>query len=94
MGRDVSVILTEKSQKIVNQISRAIEDWNNDHDNEGCLKVPTETKTVERQGKMIDYFISLVESYKRGKEIGRTDAEMIYSIRQMEVTLTLLGKIK
>ncbi len=94
MGRDVSSNFTEKSQKIVNQISRAIEDWNNDHDNEGCLKVPTETKTVERQGKMIDYFISLVESYKRGKEIGRTDAEMIYSIRQMEVTLTLLGKIK
>jgi hypothetical protein len=82
----------KQAQKIVQLVSQTIEDWHIAHESEGSLKKPFEAKAEERQVKLIDYLVSLLESYQRGKKIKRTDDEMICTIRQMEVSLNLLGK--
>ncbi len=91
-GITVPKHMVERAKKIVQSIFQAIESWYTAHESEGSFKKPAEAKLEERQAKLIDHLLSLIESYRRGKESKRTDEEMIYTIRQMEVSLNLLGK--
>lgn len=82
----------ERSRKIVDSFVSAIEEWNQKHQNETSFKKPSEIGSEEQRRKLIDYFISLAESYKRRSIERKTDEDMIYTIRQMEVTLRILGR--
>jgi len=91
-GRTLPEHVVARAQKVVDSVTRAIEEWHATHENDGSFKKPTEVKLEERQTKLIDYLISLMDSYQRGKESKRTDEDMIYTVRQMEISLNILGK--
>ncbi len=91
-GRTLPEHVVERAKKIVQSVSQAIENWHAVHESDGSFKKPAEAKLEERQTKLIDYLVSLMNSYQRGKESKRTDEEMIYTVRQMEVSLNFLGK--
>jgi hypothetical protein len=83
----------QTARNIVESISTAIEKWAQAHGADGRLKNLTSMKSEERQAKTVQYFLSLMDSYRRGKKDSRTDEEMLYTIRQMEVALNLLGNM-
>lgn len=91
-GKTVSEHVIKRAQKIVHSVGEAIKEWYAVHENDGSFKKPSEVNSENRQTKLIDYLVSLMGSYQRGKEQKRTDEEMIYTIRQMEVSLNILGK--
>lgn len=74
-------------------VEKAIEGWYALHENDKIFKTPIEIRAEERQPKVIEYLRSLMDSYLRAKELKRTDEEMVYTIRQMEVALTILREI-
>ncbi len=82
-----------EAREFMEKFDSAFEEWQEAHEGDGSLKSPKKASDQIRQQKMIDYFQNLYGSYKRGKERGRTDDDMLMNVRQMEVTLNLLGKI-
>lgn len=92
LGNTLPEHIVERAKKIINLVSQAIESWHMAHGNDESFKKPSGVKLEERRAKLIDYLTSLMESYQRGKRAKRTDEEMIYTIRQMEISLNILEK--
>ena len=90
-GRPVPESEIMRCREVVDSVDEAIKSWYGVHENDGSFKKPKEAKLEERQTKLIDYFISLMNSYRREKEAGREDSETV-CVRQMEVALSILGK--
>lgn len=93
MGRTATEQNIKHAEKIVHSISETISNWCDKHENDDAFKTPAIAKQEERQTKTINYFISLIDSYKRFKEANATDEDMLYTIRQMEISLRMLKKI-
>src|SRR3989338_1100780 len=91
-GRTLPEHVIERAKKVVHSVGEAIEEWNATHKNDGSFKKSSEAKSEERQAKVINYLVSLMDSYQSGREQKRTDKEMTYTIRQIEVSLNILGK--
>ena len=67
--------------------------WHREHHSEGSIKERHEVSLGEKQVKLVTYFKSLTDSYFRAKQLRKvSDEEMVVTIRQMEVTLHLLGR--
>ncbi len=91
-GHKISKESIEGAKELLGKLYKVVEDWYELHKNDQRFKNPSEARLEEKQSKIIGYFASLMDSYKRGKESGRSDDDMLYSIRQMEVSLNILGK--
>ncbi|MFA6190325.1 MAG: hypothetical protein WC711_02295 [Candidatus Staskawiczbacteria bacterium] len=81
-----------RAKEITDKVNEAIEEWHKVHQNEESLKTKKEAKLEDRQAKLIDYLTDLMGSYQRGRQDGRPEEDMEYTVRQMEVTLNILGK--
>lgn len=91
LGRVVPESEILRCMNVVNSVDEAIKEWYNKHEDDGSFKKPKEAKLEEKQIKLINYLISLMSSYRIEKEAGREDSETV-CVRQMEVTLNILGK--
>ena len=91
-GRVLDEETIDQARRKIDAIKNAVNEWDKTHDGEESFKKRVEVKAEERQTKLIEYLQSLIESYIRGNKSNRSDEEMIYTIRQMEVSLYILGK--
>src|SRR3989339_1283002 len=91
-GRPGSAEAIERASRISSSIDEAIQRWAEVHETEGSLKSHSEAKSEERMEKVLMYVRSLMESYQKFRKEGKSDEDLIYTIRQIEISLRLLGK--
>jgi len=92
-GKKISEDEIERAKRVTELISSTIEKWYLDHENDDIFKEKINEDSINQQDKLINYFNSLASSYMRSRELKKDEAEMIYTIRQMEVSLNLLLKL-
>jgi len=92
MGNKYSEQSIISAKNTVKAISQACENWYRAHENEDSLKKVIDEKTGAKQEKLINYFISLLNSYQRGSELKQSEDDMVYTIKQIEVALNILKK--
>jgi hypothetical protein len=91
-GYELSEEAIDRAKSIIKKITDAIENWAISHEGDGVIKQAQDIKAEEKILKLVEYFQSLLMSYKDGKRRGRKDEELNAEIKLMENTLNLLSK--
>ena len=89
----VEVRRYKRAKQIIQETDKAIQEWSNEHAEESRLISEQEGNRLQKKALIIKHLQSHFADYKKGKERGESDEEMTYSIRQMEIMLTLLKRI-
>lgn len=89
----VEVRRYKRAKQIIQEVDKAIQEWSDEHAGESRLISEQEGNRLQKKALIIKHLHSHFVDYKKGKERGESDEEMVYSIRQMEIMLTLLKRI-
>ncbi|MBT4722648.1 hypothetical protein HN958_02120 [Candidatus Falkowbacteria bacterium] len=82
-----------KAERKIALFEKTVKQWGEDHADDVEMRKTLKTEPNKRVDTMITYFLDLVQSYEKDIKKGRPEEELMYTIRQMEVTLRLLKKL-
>ncbi|MDP2656603.1 MAG: hypothetical protein Q8P11_03525 [bacterium] len=91
MGSEIHVM---EIQKKIETMKKTVDSWYEAHETDELFKKPLEEKVEKKQEKLIEYLGALISSYRKSKQMNIEDGDLITTIRQMEISLFMLGKGK
>ena len=86
----------QRARAVLNSLRMVIEKWSTEYENDPRMKIEDDLQKAAvketKNQKVIDYFVSLVVSYRDDSKDGATEDTLRYTVRQMETSLNLLKR--